>query len=410
MPSKRFDFTPIPQPAAPARDQALTASSDGSRPLATARLVPIELLVADPEQPRKTFVEEGLQELADSLRAEGMRQPITAYYDDSRERFVVISGERRLLAAARAELTMVPVLVERRPASEGDKLVLQLAENLVREDLTAPDAARALGRLKELRPDDWEDVARRHGINRRRAYQYLEFLDSPPVLREAVETGRVSEGHLQELRRVPVARLQYLLGEVVAHRLSVADTRRLIAADRRTATQPPAASERDMAPEPADGIVQVLGGEAPPAPGVEAGPPPRAGDTATATTQPVTAAREGATAGAIATAMSGASDDAALPDSTSPSALPLTSSDLSPGAVLLDQKRRRERSRNLRLRLERIAGELRNMHMEEVTAELTNLPEIILQARQARESLDSFIALLERVQLDEAEPMELPPL
>jgi hypothetical protein len=77
--------------------------------------------------------------------------------------------------------------------------------------------------------------------------------------------------------------------------------------------------------------------------------------------------------------------------------------------VLQDQKRRRERSRNLRLRLERIAGELRNMHLEEVTAELTNLPEIIVQAKQARESLDSFIALLQRVQLDAAGPMEPPP-
>jgi hypothetical protein len=63
----------------------------------------------------------------------------------------------------------------------------------------------------------------------------------------------------------------------------------------------------------------------------------------------------------------------------------------------------------LRLRLERIASELRNMHLEEVTAELTNLPDIILQARQARESLDSFIALLERVQLDAAGPMDQPP-
>jgi hypothetical protein len=82
---------------------------------------------------------------------------------------------------------------------------------------------------------------------------------------------------------------------------------------------------------------------------------------------------------------------------------------LSPGAALQEQKTRRERSRRLRLRLEHIARELRNMHLEEVTAELTNLPEIILQARQARDSLDSFIALLDRVQLDAVGPMEAPP-
>jgi ParB family chromosome partitioning protein len=402
MPSKRFDFTPIPQPAAPARDQALTASPDGSQPLATARLVPIELLVADPEQPRTIFTEESLQELADSLRADGMRQPITAYYDDSRERFVVISGERRLLAAARAALTAVPVLVERRPASEGDKLVLQLAENLVREDLTVPDAARALARLKELRPGDWAEVARRHGINRRRAYQYLEFLESPQMLREEVEAGRISDGHLQELRRVPAERLQMLLDEVVTHHLSVADTRRLIAADRRTATQ-----TVDTLPEPAKGAMTIPSAALPVVPGAGADPAPVAGDTPAA--QPAPAKSGGVTAGAIATAMSDTGSTTA-PASDAPSAaLPHASPVRSPGAVLQDQKRRRERSRNLRLRLERIAGELRNMHLEEVTAELTNLPEIIVQARQARESLDSFIALLERVQLDAAGPMEQPP-
>ncbi|MGH2346564.1 MAG: ParB/RepB/Spo0J family partition protein, partial [Chloroflexota bacterium] len=229
MPGKRFDFTPIPQPAAPARDRALTASSDGSAPLAAARLVPLDRLVADPDQPRKLFAEPALTELADSLRAQGMRQPITAYYDDSREHFVVISGERRLIAAARAGLAEVPVLVERRPGTEGDKLVLQLAENLVREDLTVPEAAHALARLRELRPGDWLEVARRHGIGRRRAYQYLEHLKDATPLRQALEQGAVSEGHAEELRRAPEDRLPFLLSEVMSHGLSVSDTRKLIA-------------------------------------------------------------------------------------------------------------------------------------------------------------------------------------
>ena len=144
MAPREFDFTPIPQPAAPARDLALTASSDGSQPLSAARLVPLDRLLADPDQPRKTFDDEALDELATSLRTAGMRQPITAYYDDNLEAFVVVSGERRLIAARRAGLTHAPVLVEHRPTSDADKLVLQLAENLVREDLTVPDEQRDL--------------------------------------------------------------------------------------------------------------------------------------------------------------------------------------------------------------------------------------------------------------------------
>ncbi|HVA92757.1 MAG TPA: ParB/RepB/Spo0J family partition protein [Chloroflexota bacterium] len=367
MPAKLFDFTPIPQPAAPARDRALTASSDGSSPLATARLVPLERLIPDPEQPRTVFEEEALGELADSLRAQGMRQPITAYYDDSKERFVVISGERRLIAAGRAGLAQVPVLVERRPSTEGDKLVLQLAENLVREDLTVPEAAKALDRLRQLRPKDWLEVARQHGIGRRRAYQYLEHLRDAPPLQAALESGTISEGHAGELRRAPEDRLTFLLDEVVAHGLSVSNTRKLIAAERvaTRSTPTPVVDTRVQSP-------------APPVPSPSTPKPPR-----------------GARAGAVADTM-GAEVVSPPPAS------------LSPGALLREEKQRRERSRRLRARLERIASELRNMHLNEVASELTALPEIILQARQARDSLDSFIDLLERVQLDQAEAMEQP--
>jgi ParB family chromosome partitioning protein len=369
MPGKRFDFTPIAQPAAPARDRALTASSDGSAPLAAARLVPLERLIADPDQPRKVFAEEALGELADSLRAQGMRQPITAYYDDSKERFVVISGERRLIAAGRAELAQVPVLVERRPGTEGDKLVLQLAENLVREDLTVPEAAHALARLRELRPGDWLEVARRHGIGRRRAYQYLEHLKDVTPLREALEQGTVSEGHAEELRRVPEDRVPFLLHEVVTHGLSVSNTRKLIAAERAEAER------EEPQPQPRRIVERTA------APEVKRTPEPQVG--------------KGVTAGAIADTM--VEETHPLPDPRP-----------SPGAALHEEKQRRERSRRLRVRLERIASELRNMHLEEVASELTALPEIIVQARQARDSLDSFISLLERVQLDQAGTMEQP--
>lgn len=371
MPGKRFDFTPIPQPAAPARDRALTASSDGSAPLATARLVPLERLLADPDQPRKLFAEEALTELADSLRAQGMRQPITAYYDDSQERFVVISGERRLIAAARAGLAEVPVLVERRPGTEGDKLVLQLAENLVREDLTVPEAAHALARLRELRPGDWLEVARRHGIGRRWAYQYLEHLKDAAPLREALEQGTVSEGHAEELRRAPEDRLPFLLHEVVAHDLSVSNTRKLIAAERADQVASGAADRTNRA-DRSDSSDPVVANQ-------------RSGGTAA----------PGPSAGTVA-------DTLARDENHDAHRQP------SPGAALREEKQRRERSRRLRGRLERIASELRNMHLEEVASELTALPEIIVQARQARESLDSFIQLLERVQLDQAGAMEQP--
>jgi ParB family chromosome partitioning protein len=331
--------------------------------------VPLDRLVPDPDQPRKTMPEEGLRELADSLLAQGMRQPITAYYDDSRERFVVVSGERRLRAAQRAGMSHVPVLVERRPASETDKLVLQLAENLVREDLTAPEAARALGRLKELRPKDWLEVAARHGFGRRRAYQYLDLLDDPAPLRQAVEQGAIAAGHAEELRRVAPERLPHLLDEVVVHGLSVADTRRLIAADKVQEQAQRSARQ-----------------------GLQATPTAATADPAPATdAQRAPSTRRGPTAGAVADSIQAATQTVPPVPSPAPS-----------GAALVEEKERRKRARHLRGRLERISSELRNMHLEDVAAELPQLPEIIVQARQARDHLDALIALLERVQLDRA--------
>ena len=83
MPSKRFNFDPIPQPAAPVRDRALTASSDGSRGLATARLVATDRLIPDPDQPRKAFPAESLQDLAASLTSQGMRRHDRSSYSSA---------------------------------------------------------------------------------------------------------------------------------------------------------------------------------------------------------------------------------------------------------------------------------------------------------------------------------------
>ena len=387
MASKRFNLDPIPQPAAPARDRVLTASSDGTRALTKARLVPTDRLIPDPEQPRKHFTADSLQDLAASLSSQGMRQPITAYYDDSREKFVVISGERRLRAALLAGIQEVPVLLEHRPGSESDKLVLQLAENLVREDLTPLEAASALQRLKQLRAQDWKDVAARHGINERRAYQLLQLLDDVPELREALEGGRIREGHAAELRRVPQQKQAQLLATIVSNNLSVADTRALIAGVRaaENLTQPRYA----LPPASSTGSGSASAGEA-------------AARSTTPDVKPVEVAVEvrserGPTAGAVADAI-----QVTVPPVTASAAAAV-------GAAIVEEKARRERTRRLRQRLETITRELRNVHMDEVTEEYTALPEIIVQARQARDSLDAFIRLLERVQLDAAGAMEVPP-
>jgi len=228
----------------------------------------------------------------------------------------------------------------------------------VREDLTVPDAARALQRLRELRPADWLEVARQYGIGRRRAYQYLEHLSDPPILQQALVEREISEGHAAELRRLTPDRVPALLHEVVENRLSVANTRQLIAGTKNTPSAerpaPETAREAEYGQQPTDPVL---------------------GDSLTA--------RDVA--------------EVLAPESTRPT--PHSS-----GGDIRLEKARRERTRRLRIRLERIASELRNMSVEEVARDLDALPEIIQEARAARVGLDAFIALLERIRLDRAEP------
>jgi hypothetical protein len=225
---------------------------------------------------------------------------------------------------------------------------------------------------------DWKDVAARHGINPRRAYQLIELLDDTPEIRGAMERGAIREGHAAELRRAPVDQQTQLLEQVVARRLSVVDTRKLIA-DVRDVTPPPAP------PRPSASATQEQRTSAPPPVATVPAPQP---------------ASMGPTAGAVAAALEAAGATPAPQHTTAATV----------GAAIAEEKARRERTRRLRQRLENIARELRNMHMEEVTAEYTQLPEIIVRARQARDSLDAFINLLERVQLDQAGAMESPTL
>lgn len=131
--------------------------------LAWARTLPVDALEADPEQPRRAFDPEALGELAESVRAQGVLQPlIVRRHPEHSGRFVVVAGERRLRAARMAGLTEVPCMV-----LAGDSLrdarLAQLAENLQREDLSPMEEALAVVRLAEVDRLSQEDLARRLG-------------------------------------------------------------------------------------------------------------------------------------------------------------------------------------------------------------------------------------------------------
>ncbi len=160
------------------------------------RQVGLELLDANRRQPRRHFDEEGLSELAASIRKTGILQPVLVTREG--ERFRVLAGERRVRAARLAGLTSVPVLV-REGLQDRDHLLLALVENVQRRDLTPLEEAEAYRHLKDDFGLTQEEVAERVGKDRTTVTNTLRLLRLPPAVRQALDDGSLSAGHARAL-------------------------------------------------------------------------------------------------------------------------------------------------------------------------------------------------------------------
>lgn len=152
--------------------------------------IALDRLEADPKQPRSEFDEEALDLLAASLRSHGQLQPIRVRYDEDRDRFVVICGERRLRAARRAGLPALVAQVELDPVERVQREV-QLIENLVRADLTPMEEARAFNDLMLLTDMDAKTLAARLGVSPAKVSRSLALLELPADTQATVEAGEL---------------------------------------------------------------------------------------------------------------------------------------------------------------------------------------------------------------------------
>jgi ParB family chromosome partitioning protein len=198
----------------------------GVADLAAAKEIRLERIEADPEQPRRTFDEERLGELAASIRLEGVLQPIVVRYDAGRDVYVVVHGERRLRACRLVGLAAIPAIVREVPAER--RLVQQLMENIVREDLNALDRAAALRGLKDQLGDaPWEQVAEAVGIRRSRLFQLLGTEKLPAQARADIRAGRLSEKQSRALQGLPPGPQEALRALIVAEDLPAEEAMRL---------------------------------------------------------------------------------------------------------------------------------------------------------------------------------------
>ncbi|MFL6857125.1 MAG: ParB/RepB/Spo0J family partition protein [Allosphingosinicella sp.] len=185
------------------------------------QLMPVSSIEPHLDQPRRHFDEAALEELAQSIRARGLIQPIVVRPHG--HRFQIVAGERRWRAAQRARLHEVPVLV--REFSDSETLEVALLENIQRRDLNAIEEADAYKRLIDEYGHTQEALGGLVHKSRSHIANLLRLLDLPPSVRELVVTGELSMGHARAL--VTALDPAALAQDVVARGLSVRETEKL---------------------------------------------------------------------------------------------------------------------------------------------------------------------------------------
>ena len=203
----------------------------GVTELTTAKEIRLDRIEPDPEQPRRTFDEAKLAELAVSIQREGVLQPIAVRYDEARDVYIVLHGERRWRASRLAGLTVIPAIVREVPVER--RLIQQLMENIVRDDLNAVDRAAALRALKrQLNDAPWETVAEAVGIRRSRLFQLLGTEKLPAEAQAAIRAGQLSEKQSRALQGLPPGPQAALQAAIVEHDLGAEEAMRLARALR----------------------------------------------------------------------------------------------------------------------------------------------------------------------------------
>ena len=183
------------------------------------------LLKPNPQQPRQEFSAEDLQELADSIKENGILQP-PLIEDAGDGTFYIIAGERRTRAAKLAGLTKIPVQLGK--FNEVKKLEVALIENIQRENLNPIDEARAYFKLMELGELSQDEVAKRVGKNRSTVANSLRLLKLPEDIQAALVSGQISAGHARAILSVVDSTEQRILfGKIVGNGLSVRDAEQL---------------------------------------------------------------------------------------------------------------------------------------------------------------------------------------
>ena len=204
---------------------------------APVRTLPIERIVPNPDQPRRTFDEAELEDLTRSVREKGVIQPLIVRKDPANAaRYQIVAGERRWRAAQRAQLHELPVVV--REFSDVEVLEIAIIENIQRADLNPVDEARGYRQLMDRFGHTQEKLAEALGKSRSHIANLLRLLSLPDPVLDMLIDGRLTAGHARAL--VPLADPLPLALQIVQNKLSVREAEKRAKTPVQPGTRMPA--------------------------------------------------------------------------------------------------------------------------------------------------------------------------
>jgi ParB family chromosome partitioning protein len=206
---------------------ALLPAVEEQLPQGGIQQISIDKILPNPRQPRGNFDEQELEELAVSIREHGVIQPLIITAGNSPDTFILIAGERRLMAAKSIEMGAVPAII--REASDQDLVELALIENVQRADLGPLETAEAYRQLSEEFGLSHEDIATRVGKSRTAVTNTLRLFNLADEVKQALVSGEISEGHARALLSLQSNKAQVaVLGSILKQDLNVRQTEELV--------------------------------------------------------------------------------------------------------------------------------------------------------------------------------------
>lgn len=216
----------------PVTERSKQTENDNEVSVGSINFINVDEIEVNPFQPRTDFDQEALRELSESIKLQGLIQPITVR-QIKRNEYQLISGERRLRATKLAGITSIPAYV--RTANDQQMLEMALIENIQRENLNAIEVALSFQRMIDECDLKQEELGQRVSKSRSTVTNYMRLLKLPPAIQAAIRDGEISMGHARALINVAeIDKQLYLFRQIVEKGLSVRKTEELVREFQKT--------------------------------------------------------------------------------------------------------------------------------------------------------------------------------